>query len=113
MRVQEAWVIDRDGHLVARFAPGDSWAPRADALTRLATPQSRDGASWMGSELHVQVPVRLENERIGTLAIRSQVAGGLERAWSYFLIAGVLTQGLDYLQRITDPKARRAKATNR
>ncbi len=28
----------------------------------------------------------------------------------YFAIAGVLTQGLDYLERATDPKARRAKA---
>ena len=31
----------------------------------------------------------------------------------YFAIAGLLTQGLDYLERATDPRARRAKATTR
>jgi signal transduction histidine kinase/DNA-binding response OmpR family regulator len=83
-RVEAAWVVDRQGAVAARFVTeGTGNEPPGAA-------EGEDGAHWKGGKLWVQVPVRVENERIGTLAVRAHVAGGWERAKSYFLIAGVV-----------------------
>ena len=83
-RVQDAWIKDRQGGLLARFSPGE--------LPPLSAPmlESDDGAVWRGGQLHVQVPVRLDNERIGTPSLHAQPAGALVRAKSYLAIASVV-----------------------
>jgi signal transduction histidine kinase/CheY-like chemotaxis protein len=90
VRVEEAWIIDRKGRLSARFAPSDPWTTAPGILAALGDASGKDGATWDGGQLRVRVPVRLENERIGSLAIRARLAGGMERARSYFLIASVV-----------------------
>ncbi|MFN0104341.1 MAG: response regulator [Bryobacteraceae bacterium] len=85
VRVEEAWIKDRQGASVVRFAPGGS---AVSATVEL--PEAGDGALWIGGRVRVQVPVRVDTERIGTLAILAHVAGGMDRAKTYFLIAGVV-----------------------
>jgi signal transduction histidine kinase/CheY-like chemotaxis protein len=82
-RVEDAWLTDRSGRKVAGIVPDRVGG---------AGPENGggDGAAWDGGILRVQVPVRLEDERIGSLVIRARVAGVRERAGSYFLIAGVV-----------------------
>lgn len=90
LRVREAWILDRSGRLSAHFAPTDAWVPTGQTPNALRDPSGRDGANWEGGTLRVQVPVRLDGERLGTLAIQARLAGGMRRALSYFLIAGVV-----------------------
>ena len=90
VRVEEAWVKDRQGRPIARFARREITLPTAKAAVSKAGFDANDGVSWDDVGLRVQVPVRLENERIGTLAIRARVGGGWERAKSYFPIAGIV-----------------------
>ena len=83
-RVQEAWLKDRQGALVARFAPHEATFSLAPLL------ESDDGAVWTGGQLRVQVPVRIDTERIGTLSLRAQTADALARTKSYLAIAAVV-----------------------
>lgn len=90
VRVKEAWVQDAQQHLVARFAPKDEDVVSPEVRRTSPAHGSRDGAHWEGGQISIQVPVRLEGERIGTLSVRAFPDAGRERAWSYFSIAGVV-----------------------
>lgn len=83
VRVEAAWITNPRGELFAWFAPAKTMIQPAKGT------MGKDGVDWADGGLCVQVPIRLENERIGSLVIRAHITGGLERAKWYFLIAGM------------------------